>query len=31
MAFDISRIKSVGATIRFLSLLQVREGEGGNT
>ena len=24
MAFDISRIKSVGATIRFLSLLQVR-------
>ena len=26
MAFDISRIKSVGATIRFLSLLQVKGG-----
>ena len=31
MAFDISRIKSVGATIRFLSLLHVREGEDGKT
>ena len=31
MAFDISRIKSVGAAIRFLSLLHVREGEDGNT
>ena len=31
MAFDLSRIKSVGATIRFLSLLQVREGEDGKT